>query len=104
MSEKRERLGSRLGFILLSAACAIGIGNVWRFPYVAGQSGGGWFVLIYLACLALLGLPVLLMEFAAGRAAQRSIAHLHAALTPTKPAWRVHGFVGALGQIGRAHV
>ena len=97
MSEKRERLGSRLGFILLSAACAIGIGNVWRFPYVAGQSGGGWFVLIYLACLALLGLPVLLMEFAAGRAAQRSIAHLHAALTPTKPAWRIHGFVGALG-------
>lgn len=97
MSEEREKLGSRLGFILLSAACAIGIGNVWRFPYVAGQSGGGWFVILYLACLVLLGLPVLLMEFAAGRAGRRSIAKLHGALTPDKPLWRVHGLVGSLG-------
>ena len=80
----REKLGSRLGFILLSAGCAIGIGNVWRFPYVTGQSGGGWFVFIYLFFLAVLGLPVLVMEFAVGRAAQRSIAKAHAALAPER--------------------
>ena len=62
----REKLASRLGFIFLSAGCAIGLGNVWRFPYVAGKSGGGWFVLFYLVSLALLGIPVLAMEFAAG--------------------------------------
>ena len=67
----RERLGSRLGFILLSAGCAIGLGNIWRFPYVTGQNGGGLFVLLYLFFLAALALPVLVMEFAAGRAAQR---------------------------------
>ena len=97
MRDMREKLGSRLGFILLSAACAIGIGNVWRFPYVAGQSGGGWFVVLYLVCLGLLGLPVLLMEFAAGRAAQRSIAKLHDVITPAKRAWGLHGLVGSLG-------
>ena len=63
----REKLGSRLGFILLSAGCAIGIGNVWKFPYVVGQNGGGVFVLIYLIFLAILGIPVLSMEFAIGR-------------------------------------
>ena len=78
----RERLASRLGFILLSAGCAIGIGNVWRFPYVTGQSGGGWFVLIYLFFLAVLGIPVLVMEFAVGRAAQTSLAKVHETLTP----------------------
>ncbi len=78
----RERLASRLGFIFLSAGCAIGLGNVWRFPYIAGQNGGGWFVALYLVALALVGLPILLMEFAAGRAARRSIARLHATLTP----------------------
>ena len=93
----RERLASRLGFILLSAGCAIGIGNVWRFPYVTGQSGGGWFVLIYLFFLALLGIPVLVMEFAVGRAAQRSIAKAHAELTPECRVWRVHGVAGLLG-------
>lgn len=96
---KREKLATRLGFILLSAGCAIGIGNVWRFPYVTGQSGGGWFVLIYLACLALIGLPVLLMEFACGRASQRSIARLHEVLTPRKPLWRLHGLVGNAGLV-----
>ena len=99
MGENREKLGSRLGFILLSAACAIGIGNVWRFPYVAGRSGGGLFVLVYLVCLVVLGLPVLLMEFAAGRAARRSIAALHGVLAPGKPAWRLHGAVGSLGLV-----
>ena len=93
----RERLASRLGFILLSAGCAIGIGNVWRFPYVTGQSGGGWFVLIYLFFLALLGIPVLVMEFAVGRAAQRSIAKVHVELTPGHRGWRVHGVAGLLG-------
>ena len=68
----REKLGSRLGFILLSAGCAIGCGNVWKFPWMAGQYGGGGFVLIYVLCLVLLGLPVMTMEFALGRAAQAS--------------------------------
>ena len=68
----REKLGSRLGFILLSAGCAIGIGNVWKFPYIVGQNGGGLFVIIYLVFLAILGIPVLTMEFSVGRAAQRS--------------------------------
>ena len=86
-----------MGFILLSAGCAIGIGNVWRFPYVTGQSGGGWFVFIYLFFLAVLGLPVLVMEFAVGRAAQRSIAKAHEALTPEKRAWRLHGLAGLVG-------
>ena len=95
----RERLASRLGFILLSAGCAIGIGNVWRFPYIAGQSGGGWFVFVYLIFLALLGLPVLVMEFATGRAAQRSIATLHATLTPERRAWGLHGVAGLVGNV-----
>ena len=69
----REKFASRLGFIFLSAGSAIGLGNVWRFPFVAGQNGGGWFVAIYLVCLLLIGLPVLVMEFAVGRASQRSI-------------------------------
>ena len=93
----REKLASRLGFILLSAGCAIGIGNVWRFPYVTGQSGGGWFVLIYLFFLAVLGIPVLVMEFAVGRAAQKSLAKAHEALTPALRAWRAHGVAGLLG-------
>ena len=93
----REKLASRLGFILLSAGCAIGLGNVWRFPYVAGKSGGGLFVLAYLASLALLGIPVLVMEFAAGRAAGRSIAKMHEALVPEKKTWRLHGVGGFIG-------
>ena len=69
---QRERLGSRLGFILLSAGCAIGVGNVWKFPYMVGQYGGGAFVLIYIFFLLALGIPVMTMEFAMGRASQRS--------------------------------
>lgn len=95
----RERLASRLGFILLSAGCAIGLGNVWRFPYIAGQNGGGWFVAIFLVFLVLVGLPVLTMEFATGRAAQKSIARLHAVLTPEKKGWRLHGLVGVVGNV-----
>ena len=95
--EKRERLGSRLGFLLLSAGCAIGLGNVWRFPYIAGQNGGGWFVALYLVFLGLIGVPILMMEFSAGRASQRSIARLHEVLTPEKPVWRLHGVAGTVG-------
>ena len=95
----REKLASRLGFILLSAGCAIGIGNVWRFPYVCGQSGGGAFVAIYLFFLAILGIPVLIMEFAAGRAAQRSITVLHRELQPERKWWSLHGIAGLAGNV-----
>ena len=94
---ERERLGSRLGFILLSAGCAIGIGNVWKFPYMAGQNGGGAFVLIYLICLAVIGIPVLTMEFSMGRAAQKSPVKMYQALG--KPGLRWHGVVCLLGNI-----
>ena len=70
--ENRERLGSRLGFIMLSAGCAIGCGNVWKFPWMCGRNGGGSFMLLYILCLLVLGLPVMVMEFAVGRAAQAS--------------------------------
>lgn len=70
---EREKLKSRLGFILLSAGCAIGIGNVWKFPYMAGQGGGGAFVLFYLLFLVILGLPILCMEFAVGRQVRRAL-------------------------------
>lgn len=96
---KRERLGSRLGFIMLSAGCAIGCGNVWKFPWMVGQNGGGAFVLIYLICLILLGLPAMTMEFAMGRAAQASPVKMYQALTPEKKAWRIHGIVALLGNI-----
>ena len=69
---KRESFGSRLGFLLVSAGCAIGIGNVWRFPYITGKNGGGYFVLFYLICLLLLGVPVLTMELAVGRGSRKS--------------------------------
>ena len=95
---KREHLGSRLGFILLSAGCAIGIGNVWKFPYVTGQNGGAIFVLIYLACLVLLGLPVMTMEFAMGRAAQKSPVQMYQELKPGSK-WSIHGLVCMLGNI-----
>ena len=95
---KREHLGSRLGFILLSAGCAIGIGNVWKFPYITGQNGGAIFVLIYLACLVLLGLPVMAMEFAMGRAAQKSPVKMYQELKPGSK-WSIHGIVCMIGNI-----
>ena len=95
---KREHLGSRLGFILLSAGCAIGIGNVWKFPYITGQNGGAIFVLIYLACLLLLGLPVMTMEFAMGRAAQKSPVKMYQELKPDSK-WKYHGLVCMIGNI-----
>ena len=96
---KREHLGSRLGFILLSAGCAIGIGNVWKFPYITGQNGGAIFVLIYIACLILLGLPVMTMEFAMGRAAQKSPARMYQEIEPEGSKWHIHGYVALAGNI-----
>lgn len=99
LTGEREKLGSRLGFILISAGCAIGIGNVWKFPYVTGQYGGGFFVLIYLLFLIIMGIPVLTMEFSVGRGAQKSPTLMHKALTPRKHAWRAHGIIALLGNI-----
>lgn len=72
-SKKRATFHSRLGFILVSAGCAVGLGNVWKFPYICGENGGGAFLLIYLLCLLLLGLPIVICEFAIGRGSRRSI-------------------------------
>lgn len=94
---ERERLGSRLGFILLSAGCAIGIGNVWKFPYIVGQYGGGIFVLIYLFFLLILGIPVMTMEFSLGRASQKSPARLYQALEPKGTKWHFHGYWSVIG-------
>lgn len=94
---QREHLGSRLGFILLSAGCAIGIGNVWKFPYMAGQYGGGAFVLIYLFFLVVLGVPVMTMEFALGRASQKSPVGLYYELEPKGSKWHIHGYVAMIG-------
>ncbi len=94
---ERERLGSRLGFILLSAGCAIGIGNVWRFPYVAGRYGGGAFVLFYLFFLIIMGLPVMTMEFAVGRASKKSIIKSFAQLEKEGTKWHLHGYAGLVG-------
>ena len=89
----REKLGSRLGFILLSAGCAIGIGNVWKFPYLVGQYGGAVFVVCYLVCLLLLGIPVVVMEFAVGRAAGKSPVRMYQELEPAGSKWHWHGYV-----------
>jgi len=94
---QRERLGSRLGFLLLSAGCAIGIGNVWKFPYMVGQYGGGAFVLIYIFFLIALGVPVMTMEFAIGRASQKSPVKLYQELEPKGSKWHIHGYVSLLG-------
>lgn len=80
--KEREKFASRLGFILISAGCAIGIGNVWRFPYITGQYGGAAFVLVYLLFLIILGLPIMVMEFAVGRASQQSAARSFHVLEP----------------------
>ena len=96
---EREHLGSRLGFILLSAGCAIGCGNVWKFPWMCGQNGGGGFVLIYLLCLLFLGLPVMIMEFSVGRASQASIVRMYHRLERPKQKWHIHGYFALLGNV-----
>ena len=94
---KREAFQSRLGFLLVSAGCAIGIGNVWRFPYVAGQNGGGIFVLFYLLFLVIMGLPVLTMELAVGRASKKSAVLAYKALEKPGTKWHLHGWVAIFG-------
>ena len=94
---QRESLGSRLGFILISAGCAIGIGNVWKFPYLCGQSGGGIFVLIYLFFLIILGLPAMTMEFAMGRASRKSPVKMYQELEPKGSKWHLHGYLCMIG-------
>ena len=96
---QRERLGSRLGFILLSAGCAIGVGNVWKFPWMAGQYGGGAFVLIYLLFLIILGLPVMVMEFALGRASQASPVKLYQKLEKPGQKWHLHGYAALVANV-----
>ena len=96
---EREKLGSRLGFILLSAGCAIGIGNVWKFPYITGQNGGAIFVLVYIACLILLGLPVMTMEFAMGRGSQKSPVKMYQELEPKGSKWHIHGYVAMAANV-----
>lgn len=94
---ERESFKSRLGFLLVSAGCAIGIGNVWRFPYVVGQNGGGIFVLFYLIMLVIMGLPVLSMELAVGRASRKSAVLAYKALEKPKSKWHIHGWFAIIG-------
>ncbi len=94
---EREKFGSRLGFILISAGCAIGLGNVWRFPYIVGQYGGAAFILIYLLFLVIFGLPIMTMEFAVGRASRKSIAESFKALEPEGTKWHWFSFIGMAG-------
>ena len=95
--EKREKFASRLGFLLISAGCAIGIGNVWRFPYITGQYGGAAFVLIYLFFLVVLGLPIMAMEFAVGRASRKSCAVSFRVLEPAGTKWHWYAWLGMAG-------
>ena len=97
--QERERLGSRLGFIMLSAGCAIGCGNVWKFPWMCGQNGGGSFMLLYILCLLVLGLPVMVMEFAVGRAAQASPIYMYQRLEKPGQRWGLFGVISLIGNI-----
>jgi len=99
MNGGREKLGSRLGFIMLSAGCAIGCGNVWKFPWMTGQFGGGGFVLVYVICLIVLGLPAMTMEFAMGRASQASPVKMYYELEKPGQKWHIHGYFALLGNI-----
>lgn len=95
--KEREKFGSRIGFILISAGCAIGLGNVWRFPYIVGKYGGGAFVLLYLFFLIAFGLPIMTMEFSVGRASGKSIAESFRELEPKNTKWHLFGGVGMVG-------
>jgi NSS family neurotransmitter:Na+ symporter len=94
---ERESFKSRLGFILISAGCAIGIGNVWKFPYITGQNGGGAFVLFYLLFLIGVGIPIMTMEFAVGRAARKSSVEAFRKLEPKGAKWHWDGYIGMAG-------
>ena len=95
--EKREKFSSRLGFILISAGCAVGLGNVWRFPYITGKYGGAAFVLIYLIFLVILGLPIMIMEFSVGRASQKSAARSFHVLEPKGTKWHIESYFAMAG-------
>lgn len=95
----REKLGSRMGFIMLSAGCAIGCGNVWKFPWMCGQNGGGSFMLVYLLCLILLGLPAMVMEFSVGRSAQTSPLYMYKKLQKPGQKWGPFGWICLLGNV-----
>ncbi len=95
--KEREKFASRLGFILISAGCAIGLGNVWRFPYITGKYGGAAFVLVYLLFLVILGLPIMVMEFAVGRASQQSAARSFHVLEPEGTKWHLYGYGAMIG-------
>ncbi|WP_242960644.1 sodium-dependent transporter [Flavonifractor sp. An92] len=95
--KERETFASRLGFVLISAGCAIGLGNVWRFPYIVGQYGGAAFVLIYLAFLVIMGLPIMAMEFAVGRASRKSVIVSFQQLEPKGTKWHWYGWFGMAG-------
>lgn len=97
MENKREKLSSRLGFIFLSAGCAIGLGNIWRFPYMVGKYGGGAFVIIYLIFLVLLGLPIIVMEYSVGRSSGKSVARSFHLLEKPKQKWHLFSYVAMLG-------
>ena len=94
---QRENFRSRLGFLLVSAGCAIGIGNVWRFPYITGQYGGGYFVLFYLICLVIMGIPVMTMELAVGRASRKSAVQAYQTLEKPGQKWHIHGWFCLIG-------
>lgn len=96
-NKKRATFNSRLGFILVSAGCAIGLGNVWKFPYICSQYGGGAFLLIYLLCLLFLGLPILVCEFAVGRRSRLSIARAYEKLEPPGTRWHITKYMGIAG-------
>ena len=95
--KERETFGSRLGFLLVSAGCAIGIGNVWKFPYICGQYGGAAFIVIYLIFLAVLGLPILICEFAVGRASRKGMAAAFEILQPKGTKWHRLKWISILG-------
>lgn len=97
MDTKRERLSSRLGFLLVSAGCAIGLGNIWRFPYITGKYGGAAFVIIYIISLLVVGIPILIMEFSIGRAGQRDIAGSYKVLEKKGHKWHIIGYVQIIG-------
>lgn len=96
-NQQREQLGSRIGFLLLAAGCAIGLGNVWRFPYIAGAYGGALFVFIYIGFLLAVGVPILVMEFSVGRAAQRNLGAALHKLEPKGTRWHMFGPLSLIG-------
>ena len=95
--KEREQFGSRLGFVLVSAGCAIGLGNVWKFPYMAGQYGGAAFILIYLVFLVILGWPIMTCEFSVGRGSRKSVATSFQVLEPKGTKWHYFGYFGMMG-------